>query len=105
MHAHLKFLDYGGGFTLIPSMRYDHTKSRIVGSKTSGNQSRKLCMKRVCSVFGAFIFGIPTVDFTEEMLELLLFVVKDLKKLGYDMMIRYRRIEFVTHDFIKEVVP
>ncbi|KAL4574876.1 hypothetical protein LXL04_021716 [Taraxacum kok-saghyz] len=45
--------------------------------------------------------------FTEEMLELLLFAVKDLRKslkdVGSDLMIRSGRTESVIHDLVKEV--
>ncbi|GKE51101.1 pheophytinase, chloroplastic, partial [Tanacetum coccineum] len=51
---------------------------------------------------------VPTVDFTQEMLELLLFALEDLrnslKDLGSDLMIRFGRTETVIQDLVKEVV-
>lgn len=55
--------------------------------------------------FDALVLVLPTADFTEEKLELLLFAVKDLrnslKDLGSDLMIRSGRTESVIQDLVK----
>lgn len=56
----------------------------------------------------ALIVIVPIVDFNEEMFELLLFAVTDLrsslKDLGSNLMVRLGRTESVIQELVKEVV-
>lgn len=61
-----------------------------------------------CCYVDTLVLIEPAADFTEEMLELLLFAVKDLrsslKDMGSNLMIRSGRTESVIQDLVKEVV-